>query len=520
MNPWLEELIKIKNTRQPPQATDTMAIQQQMEETFTALQDNLSREYPAGTLTRLAKAQPGEYSRLNELEQKIHAAYQSVDEPLFTSLCRQYEAFFRRLFTTNEGGTTGQLSLSLSLSVPGSQAPETGEPEPHNDPSPWQTWLENVETNTVSTLPEWRQALGEAKEAGICGLDIETTSLDPLTGRIRLVQLAIPGNETEEETATVYLADCFTLPAAEVLEPVAELLADPAVTKIGHNLKFDLSFIRQVLGYRLPIEKLFDTMLASQVNAAGYYRLEKAKDTAKHTLKEVYPRHRLADLAKRHLGITLDKAGQVSDWSGELTPEQLQYAAWDAAILLPLHEVQAGLLAKNGLEETARLEFECLPAVVEIELSGMPFDAGAARSLLAVKESLLNETAARLTQQANEAGFVPAPRKSGSKKTKPGFNPASVRDVLHCLQLLGHTVEDTRDETLKDLAADTCTFAKDLLAYRGTAKQVAFLKGVPGKAAPGGRPLTCVYVAVKSKQHRPDVLLQPQPAAGAGPWGG
>jgi len=379
-------------------------------------------------------------------------------------------------------GKPGQLSLSLSVPDSSPEA-ETGEPEAQENPSPWQACLENVEANPVSTLPEWRQAITEAKEAGICGLDIETTSLDPLTGRIRLVQLAVPHGEAEE-TATVHLADCFTLPAAEVLEPLAELLANPAIVKAGHNLKFDLSFIRQALGYRLPVENLFDTMLASQLNMAGYYRLEKAKDTAKHTLKEVFPRHRLADLAKRHLSVTLDKAGQGSDWSGELTPEQLQYAAWDAAILLPLHEVQAGLLAKNGLEETARLEFDCLPAVVEIELSGMPFYAEAARALRAEKESLLNETAARLTQQANEAGFVPAPRKSGSKKTKPCFNPASVRDVLHCLKLLGHTVEDTRDETLKDLAADTCTFAKDILAHRGTAKQVAFLKEYLEKQSP------------------------------------
>jgi len=485
------------------------AIQQHMEETFTALQDSLSRKYPAGALTRLAKAQPGEYSRLNDLEQKIHAAYQSVDEPLFTSLCRQYEAFFKRLFTTNTAGTTGLLSLPLPEA-------ETGSLKPQGDPSPRQAWLENVEANPVSTLPQWRQALGGAKEAGVCGLDIETTGLDPLTGRIRLVQLAVPDSEAEE-TATVYLADCFSLPAAEVLESLAELLANPAIVKVGHNLKFDLSFIRQALGYRLPAENLFDTMLASQLNMAGYYSLEKTKDGTK--LKEVFPRHRLADLAKRHLGVTLDKAAQGSDWSGELTPEQLQYAAWDAAILLPLHEVQAELLRKNGLEEVARLEFDCLPALVEMELAGMPFDAEAARKLQAEKEAGLHEVTEKLTKAAKEAGFVPAPKKNNGKKA-PCFNPASVKDVLHCFKLLGHTIEDTRDETLQDLVTAGCGFAKDLLEFRGTAKQVTFLKEYLDKQHPADDRLhACMWQLNQNSTGRMSCSspnLQQVPARGEG----
>lgn len=333
--------------------------------------------------------------------------------------------------------------------------------------------LDNMELIIVSSIAELERAVQEARAAGVCGLDVETTGLDPLAARMRLVQVAVP---TPDPPCRVYVADCFELGQQEVAHTLAELLADPEVTVVGHNLKFDLAFIRQAAGQRLPMRNLFDTMLASQLNFAGYYRLEKAEKATKNTLKEVYPHHDLASLVERHLGFKLDKTEQAGNWTGTLTPEQLHYAAKDAAILLPLWEIQSELLRRNDLERAAKLEFDCIPAVVEIELAGMPFNAGEARRLLEEKEAILKEKEAVLTTLAGEAGFVPRPKKSQGKKTKPSFNPASTQDVLNCLHLLGHDVADTRDETLQDLAQVGCSFATILLEYRATTKQVNFLK--------------------------------------------
>lgn len=46
--------------------------------------------------------------------------------------------------------------------------------------------------------------------------------------------------------------------------------------------------------------------------------------------------HKLVDVARRELEIELDKEHQGSDWSGELTPGMLDYAARDSKVLLPL----------------------------------------------------------------------------------------------------------------------------------------------------------------------------------------
>ena len=87
-------------------------------------------------------------------------------------------------------------------------------------------------------------------------------------------------------------------------------------------------------------------MLASQVLHAG----ERTETNA--PLK-----HTLADAARRELGIEVDKAEQKSDWSRPaLTPDQLTYAARDAAILRPLAEVLKAKIDTAGLAPTAELE--------------------------------------------------------------------------------------------------------------------------------------------------------------------
>src|SRR5262249_5991934 len=58
----------------------------------------------------------------------------------------------------------------------------------------------------------------------------------------------------------------------------------------------------------------------------------------------------------------------------------LRYAATDAAVLLPLREGLHGELERAGLLAAAPLEWDCLPAVVEMELSGIGIDQGVCRN--------------------------------------------------------------------------------------------------------------------------------------------
>lgn len=416
--------------------------------------------------------------------------------------------------------------------------------------SPWEDWLDAAEVARVPDLAAWRAALAEARAAGVCALDTETTGLDPLLNRVRLVQLAVPlypegkkrlvaGDWRNPESGggvRVHVLDLFALPREEerreALEALAELVADPGVLKVGHNLKFDLAFLRAGLGgRRIPAERLFDTMLASQLVTAGDFvpggqwekwcaerGLRPAKNDRGQELKATrvdahghlvefehdnqkeikpfYPTHSLQQVAHRHLEAWLPKDLQASDWRGELSEGQVRYAARDAAVLLPLYEVLARLLVLNRLVDAARIEFACLPATVEVELSGMPFDAPRARELLAAAREEAARHRGELEALAAGAGFVPRPKKG--RRAAAGLNPDSSQDVLDCLRLLaeeegllaGNRLSvggeefdlETRDETLSRLASrlpegnPLRRFAGMLRAYRAAKKRADFLQ--------------------------------------------
>ena len=143
--------------------------------------------------------------------------------------------------------------------------------------------LSNLDIVEISFPQAWAQALQEIGKAGICGLDLETTGLDPLSSRARLCQLSLPSGR-------VYVADLWQLmkhnETNSPLEDLASLCERSDIKKVGHNLKFDLAFIQASQNRRLKFTNIFDTMLASQVCWAGLYRLEAAPKSSKIPLEE------------------------------------------------------------------------------------------------------------------------------------------------------------------------------------------------------------------------------------------
>jgi len=322
----------------------------------------------------------------------------------------------------------------------------------------------------ISSPQAWEEALQEIAQAGICGLDLETTGLDPLSSRARLAQLSLPSGR-------VYVADLWEL-AREGVSPLQDLgllLEMSDVKVVGHNLKFDCSFIQVGRGRRLKMVNLFDTMLASQVCWAGYYDLVSAPKAVKNPFRTKMPEQSLKALAERHLGVPLPKDLQASNWGSDtLSPEQKAYAARDAAVLLPLQSILQELLQKNDLVHIAEMEFRALPSVIELELQGLPLDAQACRSMLEQKKAQAQTIAQKLQAEAQRAGFSPRPKKG--KKHSHLLNPASSSDVLAFLQAQGHEIVSTKEEDIKELAQAGCSFAGDLLQYRRLARQEKFLE--------------------------------------------
>src|SRR6202521_5775484 len=205
----------------------------------------------------------------------------------------------------------------------------------------------------ITNGEDLRRATDELFNKQAIGLDTETTELDPYLGRLRLVQLA--------SLDQVYIVDLNAFrdsdfSKSEALEPLRQLLAAPRPIKIAHNAKFDAKFIKYNLG--VDVVGLFDTLLASQLVSAG----------------DIEERHGLAAITERYLNETVDKSERLSNWEFELSEAQLQYAARDAAVLLPLRDKLIERIKSLDLVRCAQLEFECVMPVVDIELTGFYMD--------------------------------------------------------------------------------------------------------------------------------------------------
>src|SRR6478736_5388785 len=201
----------------------------------------------------------------------------------------------------------------------------------------------------IKNSDELRKAIETLATQPVVGLDTETTDLDPYTSRLRLIQLAAPD--------CVYIIDFDHFAngdsrQSDALAPLRRLLAAARPIKIAHNAKFDAKFIKHNLG--VDLGGLFDTLLASQLVGAG----------------DIEERHGLETVASRYLNEAVDKTERLSNWNFELSEAQLEYAARDAAILLPLREKLIERLRSDSLIACAQLEFECVTTVADIELAG------------------------------------------------------------------------------------------------------------------------------------------------------
>jgi DNA polymerase I len=219
----------------------------------------------------------------------------------------------------------------------------------------------------------------ELRSAGRFAFDTETDGLDPL--RAGLIGVSV---STSAETG-VYIPTPHPSGRGVAVDALARLLgpvfADEAVTKIGHNLKFDIRVLSHAgIATRGP---LFDTMLASQL-------LEPDMEAG------------LKELARRQLNVTMTDYGVLTKrGKRRLELRQLSvsavaaYAGADADMTFRLYERLAPRLEPEGLQRVFELEMELLPIVAGMEDAGVRIDVGYLRSL----EKTMTADIARIVEE-------------------------------------------------------------------------------------------------------------------------
>ncbi|MGD8165209.1 DNA polymerase I [Pantoea sp. FN0307] len=282
------------------------------------------------------------------------------------------------------------------------------------------------------TFDSW---LDKLKHSSLFAFDLETDSLDTLTANIIGLSFAVaPGEAAYLPVAHDYLDAPDQLDRNAVLAQLKPLLEDKSALKVGQNLKFDRSVLKN---YDIELAGIkFDTMLES------------------YMLNTVVGKHDMDSLAARwlnHKTVTFTEiAGKGKN---QLTFNQIaleqaaHYAAEDADVTLQLHlkmwpelEKEAG--PRKVFEE---IEMPLLTVISRIERNGVLID----QHILAKHSQELTARLKELEEKAHELAGEPFNlsstkqlqtilfEKQGIKPTKktPGGAPSTSEEVLAELAL-------------------------------------------------------------------------------------
>jgi DNA polymerase-1 len=213
----------------------------------------------------------------------------------------------------------------------------------------------------VDTPDAFDAFLAELKKQELISLDTETTHFLPRWAE--LVGLAFSWNESEAWYLPVRSpAGQRHLDLQATLEALRGVLEDPAIKKIGQNLKYDIIVLRAA-GVNLAGTE-FDTMLASYLLEAGRRN------------------HNLDDLAWDYLGHTTIKisdligSGKKQKRMDEVPVVQVaDYAGEDALLPVRLRPILAKKLEENELAGLfTKVELPLIDVLVEMEYTGVKID--------------------------------------------------------------------------------------------------------------------------------------------------
>ena len=351
-------------------------------------------------------------------------------EPLENLGRRDVEPDVLMAFLKEQGFTAAMARIGSQLGM------ESGTTK--NKPAP-PTESDYSLVQSIDALETW---IARAGEAGTVAFDTETTSLD--AGRADLVGFSLSIRAGEAcyvplaHRAPNLLADANTMtqiPMADALAALKPLLEDPAVLKIGQNIKYDMRIIAR---YGLAIAPIDDSMLLSYVLDGGLHG------------------HGMDELSKLHLDhVPIPFKEVAGTGKNQITFDQVplanacDYAAEDADITLRLHQLlKPRLVQEHMVTLYERLERPLAPVLARMEGAGIKVERAALARLsedFAQRIAALEEEIHRLAGRPFSIG---SPKQlgeilfdemslGGGKKGKSGAYGTGA-DVLDGLVAQGH----------------------------------------------------------------------------------
>ena len=268
-----------------------------------------------------------------------------------------------------------------------------------------------------------------ASREEVVTVDLETTGLNPLKDQISLIGVGV---NDKESGYNCFLFDQLAHDFTKTLRP---LLETKKTYKLGHNFKFDWSFLWYLMG--IDCQPILDTMLAAIVCEYG-------------TMQEK-GRWSLAALSLEKLGYHMDKDEELrTSFNGApYTERQLHYAASDLVQTRELWNSYAPSLSDHL--EIVKLECDIIPAVASTELSGMKVDIKKLNVLGEQADISKNVLERRLPKVNSALGTTSIRLKTEKKR----LNPNSHKQIKEYFrESFAIELKDTSEKTLKRIEVE------------------------------------------------------------------
>ncbi|HID7713286.1 TPA: DNA polymerase I [Neisseria meningitidis] len=249
---------------------------------------------------------------------------------------------------------------------------------------------ERLDYQAVTTEAQFAALLDKLSRANTIGIDTETTSLDAMNASLVGISIAFQAGEA------VYIPVGHSLTAApeqldlqDVLGRLKPHLGNPALKKIGQNLKYDQHVFAN---YGIALNGIAgDAMLASYII-------------------ESHLGHGLDELSERWLGletITYEslcgKGAKQIGFADVAIGQATEYAAQDADFALRLEAHLRAQMDEKQLEMYEKMELPVAQVLFEMERNGVQID----RAELARQSAELGAELMKLEQQAYAAADQP-----------------------------------------------------------------------------------------------------------------
>ncbi|WP_417205645.1 DNA polymerase I [Antarctobacter sp.] len=281
---------------------------------------------------------------------------------------------------------------------------------PRNEDPDWPA-IDPDRYETVGDLAALQKWIDRAQERGTLAFDTETTGLNEMTCDLVGISLCIdPGQacyipllHRAESGEGLFGSDELAegqIPLDDALAALKPLLEDPAVMKIGQNMKYDAKVMAR---YGVQIAPIDDTMLMSYAMNSGLHN------------------HGMDTLAERYLSHTPIPIKEIiGSGKSQITFDKVpidkatRYAAEDADVTLRLARVfKPQLHVARVTRVYEGLERPLVPVLAQMEMTGIKVD----RNVLSRMSSVFAQKMAQLEEEihglAGETFNVGSPAQLG-----------------------------------------------------------------------------------------------------------